>query len=116
MPTAAAHAVLDILKKEEMVDRAAALEPVLENAIRALKGLPTVLDIRNCGLAAAIDLEPLKDQPGLRGMRVLEKCIENGILVRISGDGVVVCPPFISTPEELENLVATLGQVIQQLA
>ncbi len=115
MPTAAAHAVLDIFEEDDIVKRASALEPVLENAIHALKGIPTVLDIRNCGLAAAIDLEP-KDQPGLRGMHVLEACIENGILVRISGDGIVVCPPFISTPAEVENLVATLGRVIKKLA
>jgi beta-alanine--pyruvate transaminase len=115
MPTAAAHAVLDIFEEEKMVQRASALEPILENAIHALKGLPNVLDTRNCGLAAAIDLEPMKDQPGLRGMRILEKCIENGILVRISGDGVVVCPPFISTPQEVENLVATLGNVIKDV-
>ena len=116
MPTAAAHAVLDIFEEDDIVKRASALEPVLENAIHALKGIPTVLDIRNCGLAAAIDLEPMKDQPGLRGMHVLEACIENGILVRISGDGIVVCPPFISTPAEVENLVASLGRVIKKLA
>lgn len=115
MATAAAHATLDIFQDDQIIARSCALELVLEKAIHSLKGLPKILDIRNCGLAAAIDLEPIKDQPGLRGMRVLEACIENGILVRISGDGVVVCPPLISTSDEVENLVETLGKVVKEL-
>lgn len=113
MAIAAGHAVLDIFSSDELVKRSAALEPILENAVHSLKGQDKILDIRNLGLAAGIDLEPDPKEPGMRGMRVLEKCLVLGALVRISGDSIAVCPPFISKAEEVENLISILSQAIK---
>ena len=77
---AAAHATLDIIGAEGMFERARALEPVLEKAVHALKGEPGVLDIRNIGLAAAVDLEPLPGKPGLRALQVFERALDAGML------------------------------------
>jgi beta-alanine--pyruvate transaminase len=112
IPAAAAHAVLDIFESDDLVNRARALEPVLENAIHSLKGKSGILDIRNFGLTGAIELDPVPGKPGLRSMKVLEACIERGALVRVSGDAIAVGPPFISTPAELENLVSVLGEAV----
>jgi beta-alanine--pyruvate transaminase len=112
IPTAAAHAVLDIFESDDMVNRARALEPVLENGLHALKGKPGILDIRNFGLSGAIDLEPVPGKPGLRALKVLEACIERGALVRVAGDCIAVGPPFISKPEEVEFLCSVLGDAV----
>jgi beta-alanine--pyruvate transaminase len=112
MPTAAAHAVLDIFESDDLVNRAKALEPILENSLHALKGKSGILDIRNFGLSGAVDLEPVAGKPGLRAMKVLEACIERGALVRIAGDCVVIGPPFISKPEEVEFLCSVLGDAV----
>ena len=60
---AAAHATLDVLADEKLIARAAELAPVLEQAIHSLKGEPHVTDIRNIGLAAAIELAPIPGSP-----------------------------------------------------
>ena len=116
MAIAAGHAVLDIFESDDLVNRSKALEPVLEQAIHGLKGQSKILDIRNIGLAAAIDIEPNAKEPGKRGMHVLEKCLEKGALVRISGDTIAVCPPFISTESEITKLVDILGSSIAEVA
>ena len=112
MPTAAAHAVLDIFESDDLVNRAKALEPVLENSLHALKGQSGILDIRNFGLSGAVELDPIPGKPGLRAMKVLEACIERGALVRIAGECIAVGPPFISKPEEVEFLCTVLGDAI----
>jgi len=110
--TAAAHAVLDIFSSDDLINRAKALEPVLENALHALKGKSGILDIRNFGLSGAIELDPVVGKPGLRALKVLEACIERGALVRVAGDAIAVGPPFISTPAEVENLISVLGDAV----
>ena len=55
---AAASAVLDIYRDENLFERSAELSPYWEEGVHSLKGLPNVTDIRNLGLAAGIDLAP----------------------------------------------------------
>jgi beta-alanine--pyruvate transaminase len=112
IPTAAAHAVLDIFESDELVKRARELEPVLEEGLHSLKGKSGILDIRNFGLSGAVELDPVPGKPGLRSMKVLEACIEKGALVRVAGDTIAVGPPFISTPQEIQFLCSVLGEAI----
>jgi beta-alanine--pyruvate transaminase len=112
IPAAAAHAVLDIFESDDVIQRARALEPVLEDSLHALKGQSGILDIRNFGLSGAIELDPVPGKPGLRAMKVLEACIERGVLVRVSGDAIAVAPPFISTSMEVQNLISVLGDAV----
>ena len=113
MAVAAAHATLDILEEEGVFARVRALEPVLEDAMHSLKGEPGVLDIRNCGLAAAIDLEPVADKPGLRALRVFEQALALGQLPRFTGDTIAVGPPFISTETEIAKMADDLRKAIR---
>ncbi len=110
---AAAHATLDAIEAEGMFERARTLEPALENAVHALKGEPGVLDIRNIGLAAALDLEPLPGKPGLRALQVFERVLDAGMYVRFTGDTIAVAPPFIATPAEIAALVEALRGAIR---
>jgi len=52
------------LSDENLFTRARKLETVFEEAVHSLKGAPRVIDIRNCGLAAGIDIEPDASAPG----------------------------------------------------
>jgi len=114
---AAAHAVLDVMQEEDLVKRARELAPVLERAVHSLKGEPGVADIRNVGLAAAVELEPLNgnavDKPGLRGLKVFERGMEEGMLYRFTGDTIAMAPPFISTQAEIEAMIEKLRVAIR---
>jgi beta-alanine--pyruvate transaminase len=69
--------------------------------------------VRNIGLAAAIDVEPVAGQPGLRGFRVFEHGFEHGQLFRMAGDTIAMAPPFIATPVEIERMVEQLRASIR---
>ena len=71
-----------------------------------------VADIRNIGLAAAIDLTPRPNAPGARARAAFELGIESGLLLRFTGDTLAVAPPFISTEAEIREMVATLRAVL----
>jgi beta-alanine--pyruvate transaminase len=113
MAAACGLATLDVYREEDLFRRARELEPVLEEAIHTLKGEPNVIDVRNIGLAAAVELAPIPDQPGLRGLRVFEHALANGVYVRWSGEILPIAPPYISTREEVERAVETLRQAIR---
>jgi beta-alanine--pyruvate transaminase len=113
MAVAAAHATLDVLEEEGMFARVRALEPVLENAMHSLRSEPGVLDIRNIGLAAAVDLDPISGSPGVRALKVFERGLREGQYLRFTGDTIAVGPPFISTEQELVGMVEALRIAIR---
>jgi beta-alanine--pyruvate transaminase len=113
MAAAAGHATLDIMERDGLIARAASLEPVLQDAVHALKATPGIRDIRNFGLAAAVELEPFEGRPGVRGLRVFERGLDEGLLLRFSGDTIAMAPPFIATEDEIGRMCETLGRIIR---
>jgi beta-alanine--pyruvate transaminase len=113
MAVAAAHATLDALEAEGMFALVRSLEPVLEEAMHSLRGEPGVLDIRNFGLAAGLDLDPVPGSPGVRALRVFERALQEGQYLRFTGDTIAVGPPFIATPEELARMAEALRTAIR---
>ena len=113
MAAAVGHATLDVMLDEGLIQRARELEPFLEQAVHSLKDEPGVLDIRNIGLAAGIDLAPFTGQPGQRALRIFERGIEEGLLLRFTGDTIALGPPFISTTLQIERMIEGLRTVIR---
>jgi beta-alanine--pyruvate transaminase len=113
LAVAAAHATLDVLATEGINERVKSLVPVLEEAVHGLKGEPNVIDIRNCQLAAAVELTPMEGKPGLRAVRVFEEALKRGVLFRFTGDIIAMGPPFTSTPEELHRMADVLRESIR---
>ena len=113
---AAGIAALDILVKENMVERAAALAPHFEKAVHSLRGAKHVADIRNYGLAAGFTLNAVPGEPAKRPYEVAMKCLEKGFYVRYGGDCIALAPPFISTPAEIDSLVNALGDALNATA
>lgn len=115
MAVAAAQATMDAIENEDLIARAKLLGSRLESAIHSLRGEPHVADIRNIGLAAAIELESYSKQPGLKGRRTFEQALDQGLLIRFTGDTIAVAPPFISTPEEIDTMVAALRDTLHSI-
>jgi beta-alanine--pyruvate transaminase len=111
---AAAMACLDIFEKDQMPAKVRALAPHFENALHGLKQLPFVTDIRNLGLAGAIQIEPYPGEPARRPFELSLALWEKGVYVRCGGDTLQFAPPYISTPEEIDHLFATTAQVLEE--
>ncbi len=92
---AAAIATIDLHCDEGLADRAAALAPYWEEAVHGLQGLPLVIDIRNLGLMAAVELEARPEHPGERGGAVFRRCFDLGLLTRVTGDTIALSPPLV---------------------
>lgn len=114
LAVAAGKAALDTLVKDRLVESAAQLAPVLENVMHGLRDQELVTDVRNLGLAAALELKPVDGKPGLRAIRVFEAALDQGLLVRASGDTIAVAPPFITTETELKDMGTGLAKALKQ--
>jgi beta-alanine--pyruvate transaminase len=114
--TAAGLAALDVYRADGLFDRARELAPIWERAVHGLRGLPHVIDLRNLGLMAAVELEPRAGAPGARGFELFVDCFQRGALVRVTGDVVAMSPPLIISQEQIEQLMETLAQGLKRLA
>jgi beta-alanine--pyruvate transaminase len=113
---AAGLAVQDIYEREGLLTRGASLAKTWEDAVHSLRGLPHVIDIRNLGLVAGIELEPRPGAPTARAYEIFVKAFENGILIRTTGDTIALSPPLIIEPKQIDQLVTTLGELIRGTA
>jgi beta-alanine--pyruvate transaminase len=114
---AAAIATLNLFKEEDLFARAAAMGPVLGDAMHAaLKGLPNVVGIRTLGLAGAVELAPMAAAPGKRAFDVFLDCYHKGVLVRAAGDNLVVCPAFTVDKSHIDQIIGTLADSIRRHA
>jgi beta-alanine--pyruvate transaminase len=112
---AAGLATLDLLVKENMLERVRQLASYFENAVHGLKGCKYVTDIRNYGLAAGFTIEAFPGEPARRPFEVAMKCWQKGFYVRYGGDTLQLAPPFISERSEIDALVNALGDAIGEL-
>jgi beta-alanine--pyruvate transaminase len=110
---AAGIATLDTYKEEGLLTRAAEFAPYWEQAIHSLKDAPHVIDIRNCGLMGAIELEPRPGQPGKRAYEVFVKAFEAGVLIRVTGDIIALSPPLIVERAHIDRIVECVGSMLR---
>lgn len=112
---AAAEATLALYHEERLFERARDLAPYFEEAVHSLKAAPNVIDVRNIGLMAAVELAPGAGQPGARGFDVFLKCFEKNLLVRVTGDTIALSPPLIASKSHVDEIVDTLGRALREV-
>jgi beta-alanine--pyruvate transaminase len=110
---AAAIAAMDLQRSEDLPGRAREMEPYFERAAHALRGLPNVVDIRNAGLVAGIELAPRAGLPTDRAVRVFQRCFDSGVLIRTTGDIIALSPPLIIDRPQVDRLFETLSDAIR---
>jgi len=110
---AAALAVLDVLEQEQLVARAAALEPVLANGLERLAASPRVRAVRAIGALGALELARVDDASRLaRGLAA------RGVLALAGGaTGRVVqlAPPLAITDAQLAAAFAAFAATLDEL-
>ncbi|MDF0596987.1 aspartate aminotransferase family protein [Psychromarinibacter halotolerans] len=86
--------------------------PALAEKFATLGEHPMVADPRTFGMLGGLQLSPDKDARakfeapvGTIGLRVRERCFANGVIMRHVGDRMIVCPPLVITPEEIDTMV-----------
>jgi adenosylmethionine-8-amino-7-oxononanoate aminotransferase len=120
---AAADAVLEILEREDLVRRAAAMGERLRKALAPLERHPHVAEVRGLGLLQAVELvrdratlEPFPAAARVTG-RVVVEGIRRGVFFYPGGadparDAICLGPPFVIDDAEIELLVGVLHEAI----
>ncbi|CAM8476629.1 aspartate aminotransferase family protein [Klebsiella quasipneumoniae] len=125
----AALAVQQVIARDNLLDAVKQQGAYLHKALREVLGeLPHVGDTRGRGLFAGVELVRDKDDktpfdPALKLHAAIKaNCMARGLMVYPmggtidgqSGDHILIAPPFIITPAQLDFVVDTLNSVIRE--
>jgi beta-alanine--pyruvate transaminase len=112
---AAALAVLDVYREENLFEKAIELGQYWEDAIHALRELPNVIDIRNFGLIGAIEMASRPGAVGARAYDVFTRCFfEKNLLVRVTGDVIALSPPLILQKPHIDQIFGRIAEAIRE--
>ena len=125
-PVAAAVAVanLKLLRDDGIVDRVRHdTGPYFQKALRdALEDNPIVGEISGTGFVAGIQLAQDKatrkrfENGGEVGMICRDFCFNNNLIMRASGDRMLLSPPLVMTRSEIDEMVAKAKYAIELTA
>ena len=115
LAAAAAIATLDTLLDDKIIENAAKMAPVWEAAMHSLKDKPGVIDIRNFGIACAIQFEKRSDDYD-HGWEVFTELFNRGLAVRpTSPHTIALSPPLILEKSHIEKITDILGSALDSL-
>ncbi len=127
LPTAVGLAVLDYLERHDLVERVRERGPVLRDELeRALSGSSLVAEVRGRGFLLGVDYADPRDgrsflDPALGVARKIDtEALARGLVVYSTqptadgwaGDQTLLAPAFVSTDEELGEIVSRLAEAI----
>jgi adenosylmethionine-8-amino-7-oxononanoate aminotransferase len=126
---AAGLAVCDYAEKHGLFARAAEMGGALLRGLAAI-GSPLVGEIRGRGLLAGLELvadraskRPFPPEAGV-GRRVAAAALRRGVVVLagqpglvegVAGDHLLLAPPYVITPEQIDTVVETLGAALAEV-
>jgi beta-alanine--pyruvate transaminase len=113
---AAGLATLDVYAEEGLLTRAKELEGYFAEAVHGLRELPNVVDVRNIGLVAGIELRPLPGAPAKRAFDIFLDLYERGLLIRTTGDTIALSPPLIIEKGQIDQIVEMLSGALKRAA
>ena len=114
LAAAAGIATLETYAEEDLFARAAALAPAWEQAVHGLQSARHVIDVRNLGLVAGIELSPRDGAIGAPAMAVFHRCFDQGLLIRVTGDTIALSPPLTISEAQIEELIDGIGSILAQ--
>ena len=113
---AAGLATLETYADEGLLTRASELQDYFAKAVHSLKGEPHVIDIRNLGLVAGVELSPIAGEPTKRAFSIFLDLYERGMFVRTTGDTVALAPSLIVSRAQVDQIVEGLRGAIRRAA
>jgi beta-alanine--pyruvate transaminase len=115
LAAAAALASLDVFEQEQLYERAHELAPYFESAVHSLRELPHVIDVRNLGMVAGIELEPMPGKATVRAFQTFLRCFDKGVLIRTTADTIALSPPLIISKQQIDELVGTVADALREV-
>ncbi|BAQ68461.1 aminotransferase [Rhodovulum sulfidophilum] len=116
---------IDVILNEGLLENVRRLTPLFEEGMNRLAENPNIGEFRGKGLMGA--LEAVADKPTKTPFpstlsvseRIANTCTDHGLICRPLGQSIVLCPPFILTEGQMDEmftkLEAALGEVFAGL-
>jgi beta-alanine--pyruvate transaminase len=87
----------------------------LESVIHQLKNDKNVIDIRNLGLVAAIEIAPRPGAVGARGYEAMKKAWHKGLMLRVTADTLAFSPPLIAEKHDIDKIFEIVQSILKEL-
>ncbi|KAF1899151.1 hypothetical protein Lal_00019273 [Lupinus albus] len=120
--------------ERNILDTVRKISPKFQDGIKAFSDSPIIGEIRGTGLILGTEFTDNKSPndpfppewgnlyDGLDGLHLATnwigayfgaQCEKHGMLVRVAGDNIMMCPPFIISPEEIDELISIYGKALK---
>jgi len=122
-PTCCAVALknIEILEREELIDRAAQSGARMLERLRTLESLDGVGHVRGLGMMAAVEVVADKATkqlfPAEIGMtqKLTDALLDRGLYTRVAMDCICVAPPLVTTEAQIDRLVEIIGETVSSV-
>ena len=115
LAAAAGIATLDLYQSEGIFEHAQSLHSYWQEAVHSLQGRRHIIDVRNMGIVAGIELDPRPGAPTKRAMELFHKCFDAGLLVRATGDIIALSPPLILLISHIDEMVGRIADIVETI-
>ena len=107
---AVALANLEIIEREGLIERAATVGARMLTRLKPLEELDAVAEARGVGLMLGIELAGERD-----AAPVAAAALERGVVVRASGQKIVMSPPFVIEDGQADTIVDVVSDELAKL-
>jgi adenosylmethionine-8-amino-7-oxononanoate aminotransferase len=90
----------------------------MQAQLKELSDISIVGEVRGIGMMSAIELVDKKDTRekfdplGVAGLKVANKCWQNGLMTRAIGDTLALAPPLTSTREDVDQICTIFREAL----
>ncbi|MCV6574197.1 MAG: aminotransferase class III-fold pyridoxal phosphate-dependent enzyme, partial [Cohaesibacter sp.] len=113
---------IDILIEEGLIERTRTdTGPYFASRLKELEALPFVGEVRSSGLMAGIELakdKETREQYPLEANvcdAVSQACLMRGVVLRPTGNVLVMCPPLIINHQEIDYAIEMLKAALMEV-
>ncbi|WP_227285048.1 aminotransferase [Boseongicola sp. H5] len=118
---AVALKAIDVILNEGLMDRVREGAPRMQAGLSEIAGHPNIGELRGIGYMWA--LEAVRDRATKTPFeaelsvseRIANTCTDHGLICRPLGQSVVLCPPFILTDEQMDEMFGKLDAALKQV-
>lgn len=112
---------IDVILNEGVLENANAVTPLFNEGMARLGEMANIGEVRGKGLMGA--LEAVKDKATKTPFdgslsvseRIANACTDHGLICRPLGQSIVLCPPFIITPTQLDEMFSKLENALKSV-
>ena len=105
---AAAMCNLDIIEQEGLLGHATRIGDRLASGLQSLADDGSIAQARGAGAVRAAGMHP-----GVNAMRVRDRMLADGVIVRAMGDhSIAFCPPLVTSDDQIDRMVDALARAV----